>query len=67
VIAKVLDRTENAIFLKMWRLGLEEVESEKNQLSSSSRRLPEELPSIENVMKRLTVALRIWSRRALTN
>ena len=58
VIAKALGKTENAVFLKIRRLGLQvEEESETNQLSSSSRRLPNELPSIDNVMKRLTLAL----------
>jgi hypothetical protein len=58
VIAKVLSKTEEAVYMKLKRLGLEVVVSEKNQLTTSSRsRLPSELPSIENVMKRLSAAL----------
>jgi hypothetical protein len=58
VIAKVLGKNEDMTHHKMRRLDLRVEEgSEKDQLSTSSRRLPEELPSIENVMKRLTIAL----------
>jgi hypothetical protein len=58
VIAKVLGKTEEAVYMKLKRLGLEVVVSEKNQLTTSSRsKLPSELPSIENVMKRLSAAL----------
>jgi hypothetical protein len=65
VIAKALGKTEDEIFIKMPRLGLEVVDTETNQLSTSSRRLPEELPSIEDVMKRLTVALEELEQRGL--
>jgi len=59
VISKVLGKTEEAIYMKLKRLGLEVVVSEKNQLTTSScSKLPSELPSIENVMKRLSVALK---------
>jgi hypothetical protein len=59
VITKVLGKTENAVYMKLQRLGLQvEEESEKNQPSSSSElKLPRELPTIENVMKRLSAAL----------
>ena len=58
MIAKVLGKTEEAVFMKLKRLGLE-VGSEKNQPPTSSRsKLPCELPSIENVMKRLSAALK---------
>jgi hypothetical protein len=45
--------------MKLQRLGLQvEEESEKNQPSSSSQlKLPKELPTIGNVMKRLSAAL----------
>lgn len=59
VIAKVLHKTEEAIYMKLKRLGLEVVVSEKNQLTTSSRsKTPTELPSIENVLKRLSRALK---------
>jgi len=59
LIAKVLGKTEIAVYMKVRRLGLRvEEESETNRVSSSSRpKLPGELPSIENVMKRLSAAL----------
>jgi hypothetical protein len=58
VIAKVLGKTENAVYIKVRRLGLRvEEESETNRLSSSRSKLPGELPSIETVMKRLSAAL----------
>jgi DNA-binding CsgD family transcriptional regulator len=58
VIAKVLSKTEEAVHMKLKRLGLEVVVSEKNQLTTSSQlKLPKELPTIENVMKRLSAAL----------
>jgi len=44
--------------MKLQRLGLQvEEESEKIQPSSSQLKLPKELPTIENVMKRLSAAL----------
>jgi uncharacterized protein YydD (DUF2326 family) len=53
-----MDLTDNAVYMKAKRLGLEVVVSEKNQLTTSSHsRLPSELPSIENVMKRLSAVL----------
>jgi len=58
VIAKAMGKTKEAVFMKLKRLGLEVVVSEKNQLTTTSRsQLPSELPSIENVMKRLSAAL----------
>ncbi len=66
VIAKVLGKTENAVYIKVRRLGLRvEEESETNRLSSSTRsKLPGELPSIETVMKRLSAALQALSSLA---
>ena len=50
VIAAALGTTEESIRMKIKRLGLEVVEREKNQCStSSSLSLPQELPSIENI------------------
>lgn len=59
VIAKVLGKNEDMIYHKMRRLGLRvEVGSETNQPPSSSRsKLPRGLPSIENVMIRLSAPL----------
>jgi len=58
VIAGALGTTEESVQMKIRRLGLEVVEREKNQCSTSSRlSLPQELPSIENIMKRLSAAL----------
>lgn len=58
VIAKVLGKNEDMIDHKMRRLGLRvEVGGEKNRLPSSSQVLPKNLPSIENVMKRLSAPL----------
>ena len=59
VIAKVLGKNEDMIYHKMRRLGLRvEVGSETNQPPSSSQASPKELPSIENVMIRLSAALK---------
>lgn len=57
IISKVLGKTEEAVYMKLKRLGLEVVVSEKNQLTTTTYNLPKELPSIENVMKRLSAAL----------
>jgi hypothetical protein len=59
VIAKALGKTENAIYHKLQRLGLQVEEgSKKNQPPSSSKlKLPKELPTVENVMMRLSAAL----------
>jgi hypothetical protein len=42
--------------MKAKRLGLEVVVSEKNQPTTTTE-VPDDLPSIENVMKRLSAAL----------
>jgi hypothetical protein len=53
-----MDLTDEAVYMKAKRLGLEVVVSEKNQLTTTTK-VPDDLPSIENVMKRLSVALEI--------
>jgi len=58
VIAAALGTTGESVRMKIRRLGLEVVDREKNQWSTtSSLPLPQELPSIENIMKRLSAAL----------
>jgi len=57
VIAAALKTTEDSVQMKIRRLGLEEVDQEKNQSSSSRLPLPQEVPTIENIMKRLSAAL----------
>ncbi len=57
VIAAALKTTEDSVQMKIRRLGLEEVDQEKNQSSSSRLPLPQELPTIQNIMIRLSVAL----------
>jgi len=58
VISRALGKPEGAVYMKMKRLGLEVVVTEKNQLTTtSSVKTGTELPSIENVMKRLSAAL----------
>lgn len=57
VTAKALGKSENAIFIKLRRLRLE-VESNKISLSTTScSDLSKELPTVKNVMKRLSAAL----------
>ena len=58
IIAKALDKSEDAIFIKLQRLGLEVVEAKKNSPTTTScSELPKDLPTVENVMKRLSAAL----------
>ncbi len=57
VIAAALGTTEDNVRIKMKRLGLVVVVREKNQPTTTSLSLPQELPSIGNIMKRLSAAL----------
>jgi hypothetical protein len=47
VIAKVLGKTENAVYIRLGRLGLVVVVSEKNQPTTTE--ISGDLPSVENV------------------
>lgn len=59
VITKKLDKTVESVRSKIRRLGLEEDDRKKNVCSSSSLKnfIPEELPSVEEMLKRLVAAV----------
>lgn len=57
VISRALGKPEGAVYMKMKRLGLGVVVNEKNQVTTTSLKTVTELPSIEDVMKRLSAAL----------
>lgn len=58
VITKTLDNTEETVYMKLKRLGLVVVVARKNTpTTTTSANLPEELPTIEEVMKILTGVL----------
>jgi len=56
VISQALDKSEDDVFIKLRRLGLEVVVGEKNQPTTTSRSDLPKLPSVENVMKRSSAA-----------
>ncbi len=55
-------KTRDAVFSKMYNLGLKQKEEDKRQhtprLLSSSFQLPAELPSVEEALKKLAAALK---------
>jgi hypothetical protein len=57
VIAKSLGKPEEAVRQKIRRLGLEVVEQKKIICSTTSQKLPAELPSIEEMLKKLVAAV----------
>ncbi len=57
VIAKNLCKPEEAVRQKIRRLGLEVVEQKKIICSTTSQKLPVELPSIEEMLKKLVAAV----------
>ena len=64
VIAKFFGKTQNAIRQKMIKLGLEEKKSNCT-LFSSTLRLPEEIPSVETVLKTALAALKALEKPGL--
>lgn len=57
VIAKTMGKPEDAIRQKIRRLGLEVVEHKKIICTTTSQKLPPELPSIEEMLKKLVAAV----------
>ncbi len=57
VIAKQLGKPEEAVRQKIRRLGLEVVEQKKIICSTTSQKLPTELPSVEEMLKKLVAAV----------
>ncbi len=57
VIAKNLNKPEEAVRQKIRRLGLEVVEHKKIICSTTSQKLPDELPSVEEMLKKLVAAV----------
>ncbi|WNZ28472.1 MAG: hypothetical protein IAX21_07325 [Candidatus Bathyarchaeota archaeon] len=64
VIAKTFGKTQNAIRQKMIKLELEEKKSNCS-LFSSTLKLPEEIPSIETVLKTALAALKALEKPGL--
>jgi Xaa-Pro aminopeptidase len=60
LIADVLGKTEDSVRSKMNRLGLaiEKEEAQNNSMSSSTLELPEELPTVETVLKMAAAAMK---------
>jgi transcriptional regulator len=58
IIAAELGKTEASIRMKARRLGLEVVEKTPRQFSTTSLKLPKELPSVEDALKILAGALK---------
>jgi hypothetical protein len=57
-IAKALGKTRDSVRIKIARLGLEEeVLAKTERTTSISLELPKELPSVEDVLKKLSAAL----------
>ena len=57
VIAVKLDKSPEAIRKKIERLGLEVVDQKKNSRTTTSLKIPEELPTVEETLKMLAGAL----------
>ncbi len=58
VIAKTLGKTRDCVRMKVARLGLDVVvQSDSERTTTSSLKLPSELPSIEEELKKLSAAL----------
>jgi hypothetical protein len=58
--------TKDAIYKKIERLGLEVVDEEKHNLSTTtSLELPEELPSVEETLIKLSAALAVLEKPGL--
>jgi hypothetical protein len=58
--------TKDAIYKKMERLGLEVVDEEKKNISTTtSLELPEELPSVEETLLKLSAALKALEKPGL--
>ena len=58
--------TKDAIYKKIERLGLEVVDEEKKNVSSTTTlELPKELPSIEETLMKLTAALAVLEKPGL--
>ncbi|MCW4024940.1 MAG: hypothetical protein NWF01_07900 [Candidatus Bathyarchaeota archaeon] len=57
VIAKKLGKPEEAVRQKMRRLGLEVVDRKKIICSTTSQKLPAELPSVEEMLGKLVAAV----------
>jgi hypothetical protein len=58
--------TKDAIYKKMDRLGLEVVDEEKKNISTTtSLELPEELPSVEETLLKLSAALKALEKQGL--
>jgi len=67
VMSEAYGKTQNAIRQKMLKLNLkEEKKTHSNVFSSSELRLPEELPSVEEVLKVLAGALTAAKQGDLT-
>jgi hypothetical protein len=57
VIAVKLDKSPEAIRKKIERLGLEVVDHKKNSRTTTSLKIPKELPTVEETLKMLASAL----------
>jgi len=65
VIAKVLGKSKNAVYQKCVDVGLKSKEEEFRGYTSSSLKLPSELPSVEEALKILAAALQESTKKGL--